>query len=463
MGHVDFSAMRIRIKAKVPSGGAGDVWLGYPLTPKSFALSLGVHGIIILALLTVSLPATVAERPVYEELIKPNQHKIIFYDFRRKTPNVNPVKKFGRAHEPRGAELSRQAIIATSRRPKSSQVFISVPAPKIEIPLDIPAPLMIARLDTIPPVPPPPPQRIKPRQFVPPKPAKQAPKLPIPTPVLDLPAPAVTIPQVTSPVEMSQLTLPKVSLPPKKAPESTDVHHGNATADIAVASLHPAENAAARVPNGERPGKFSKAPTQGEASSGDANGRTALTVPDLTIRNAKPEAAPKIATESILYTERVRSIPMSTLSVPLRPSSRMIPPAVDAQFKGRNVYTIVIPMEHIPAYSGDWILWFADHAAKSGETPVVRAPVPFRKIEPVEQAAGGRTTQRILLTATLGRAGKLERVVLLTQTTTAIQHAVFDDVTSWQFQPATSDGVAVDIDVVLEIPFSLPAGVASNR
>ena len=172
---------------------------------------------------------------------------------------------------------------------------------------------------------------------------------------------------------------------------------------------------------------------------------------------------PKVATEEILYTQRVRTNPAATLSVPLRPSSRMIPAAVDARFKGRNVYTIVIPMEHIPEYDGDWILWFADHGAKGGQTPVMRAPIPFRKRERIDKpAADERTKQRIQFSASLGSNGKLDNITLLSKVPVPLQRAVFDDVSSWEFQPATSDGVPISVDVVLEIPFSLPLAIAKD-
>jgi hypothetical protein len=39
---------------------------------------------------------------------------------------------------------------------------------------------------------------------------------------------------------------------------------------------------------------------------------------------------------------------------------------------------------------------------------------------------------------------------------------VIQDLASWEFKPATRDGAAVDVDVVLEIPFSLPPEIASH-
>jgi hypothetical protein len=250
---------------------------------------------------------------------------------------------------------------------------------------------------------------------------------------------------------------------PKNAPEAPVAHTGNARADIAVASLHPSPDANTPLPTGERPARFSKAPTVGAAASGEGNGT--LTVPDLTIRKPKPEPdpPPSVPRHEVLYAERVRGIPLSTLSVPLRPANRMIPPGVDARFRGRNVYTIVIPIEHMSAYSGDWIMWFADREAKPGETPVVRAPVPFRKLEVVDQnPPGSQSGERIQFAAMLSKSGKLLDITLLTQRSPAIARVVLEDVSAWEFRPASRDGVPVDVDVVLEIPFRLPVSVATN-
>ena len=425
----------------------------YPLHMSSFVSSAAVHCLLIVGLGFLTIPFSF-ERPVYDELIKPNEHQLFFYDFRRKVPDVQPVRKVGRSAEPRGAELSKQTVIATSRNPRSSQVFISVPAPKVDIEQDLPTPILVARLDAIVHISPPH-ERPKPRQFVAPRPNKAQPKSPIQPPILDLQAPTPPTPVILPQEPTHQLNLPIVAAPPKSVAEAVPSEPGNARADLTVAALHPAENGDISIPQGNRPGSFSKAPTQDEVASGDI-GRAKLTAPDLTIRDASPAAARPTATETVFYAERVRSTSAATLSVPLRPSSRIVPGAVDAEFKGRNVYTIVIPMEHFSAYAGDWIVWFADRASKAGETPIMRAPVPFRKIERVEQAPPGeKTRERIQLSATLGRNGKLNTITFLTDTSAGIQQAVLDDLTSWEFQPAKSDGVPVDVDLVLEIPFNL--------
>ena len=81
-------------------------------------------------------------------LVQPKLHKIIMYDFRKKPPEVQPVKKSGEFPRPRGAEISKQAVIATSPKPKSTQQMIWLPTPKIEVQKDVPLPNLIARMKT---------------------------------------------------------------------------------------------------------------------------------------------------------------------------------------------------------------------------------------------------------------------------------------------------------------------------
>lgn len=440
-------------------------------------------------------------------LIQPKLHKIIMYDFRKKPPDVQPLKKSGEFPRPRGAEISKQAVIATSPNPKSTQQMIWLPAPKIQIQQDVRLPNLIARMKTapssLPTLPKEKPQpvveaakAVQPntspsdpkgdinhapaapdvatqppklvRTFVPP-PASRQPKLPTPLQVSELlVAPSIGSPAMANPLPpgagMSS-TLQGSALPTSIAPVAPLPNAGNANADIAVASLHPSENVHDSIPDGARPGRFSKAPETGAPASGEIGKSGAVTVPDLTVREAKPvKLLPDpTRTKPVLYTERVRNIPFATLSVPLRPSSRTIPRSVDARFQGRNVYTMVVPIENLPAYVGDWIIWFAEKQPVPGSTPLMRAPLPFRKMEPVDQPPAGNAGQaRVQIAAILEKDGRLGNLVILMRPATMTEQAVMQDLAAWEFKPATRDGVAVDVEVVIEIPFNLSTAVAKR-
>ncbi len=441
-----------------------------------------------------------------DELIQPKLHKIIMYDFRKKPPEVQPLKKSGEFPRPRGAEISKQAVIATSPKPKSTQQMIWLPTPKIEVQKDVPLPNLIARMKTaLPSLPTLPKERPRPvveaakavqpntsppdpkgdanhapaappeatqppkqvRTYVPPPASRQA-KLPVPVQVSEMPiAPPIGSPPMANPLPPGagiSSTLPGSALP-TSMPVAPVPNAGNARADIAVASLHPSDSAHAAVPEGARPGRFSKAPETGAPASGEVGKSAAVTVPDLTVREAKPVKAPPdpTRTKPVLYTERVRSIPYATLSVPLRPSSRTIPRSVDARFQGRNVYTMVVPIENLPAYVGDWIIWFAEKQPVAGSTPLMRAPLPFRKLEPVDQPPPGNAGQaRVQIAAILDKDGRLGNLAILARPPTMTEQAVMQDLAAWEFKPATHDGVPVDVDVVIEIPFNLTTPVAKR-
>jgi hypothetical protein len=124
---------------------------------------------------------------------------------------------------------------------------------------------------------------------------------------------------------------------------------------------------------------------------------------------------------------------------------------------------MVVPIENFEPYSGDWILWFAERVSKPGDTPFVRAPVPLRKIESVAPALPGAHTElRVQLAARIKQDGKIESITLLRNLPPAIEQAVIKDVASWEFKAATRDGVPVEVDVVLEIPYSLPPQIAKS-
>jgi TonB family protein len=441
---------------------------------------------MIVGLGLVSLYDHPPDRPLYTELIQPDLHKIIYYDFRKRLPDVTPVKKTGRSKDARGEEISKQTIVATSPKAKSIEQFIWQPAPKIEVPQDQRADNMIARLKTAlpslpaPKEPPPEPVndavriRQQPKTFTPPPPSPREPKLPLQTPTIDLAAPSIN---AAAPVPLqgrqSLSTLATLSAPPLDAPPASVVNAGNASVDIAIANLHPPDKVSIALPNGERPAQFSKAPVEGPAASGDVNRSSALTVPNLTVREDRsksvkaaedlPNPSLNPNPKTVLYTERVRSVPASTLSVPLRPASRTIPRDVDARFQGRNVYTMVVPIENLPAYGGDWIVWFAERTPNPGDTPVVRAPVPFRKTEIFAEAApGAKTPRRVRIITMIAKDGRIGGVSVIGSSDPAFEEAVVRDVASWEFKPATRNGVPVDVEVVIEIPFNLPPALAQR-
>jgi hypothetical protein len=123
---------------------------------------------------------------------------------------------------------------------------------------------------------------------------------------------------------------------------------------------------------------------------------------------------------------------------------------------------MVIPAPFLPAYTGDWIVWFAEMEARAGESHDIRAPVPYQKIEPISSpclAGGARTEARVQLAAIIKRDGRFDSITAI-RGSSPNSMAAIEDLKRWEFRPATRDGSPVEVEAVIEIPFCL-ASLAS--
>ena len=170
----------------------------------------------------------------------------------------------------------------------------------------------------------------KPRKaFVPPPPSQRPAHLVIPVQTADVPLPDANITgsataRAALPDGIGAPSFSKGAPPPPSAPPGPANQAGNGKVDIAVVGLHPTDKG--QVPDGSRPGQFAQAPTVGEIATGEVKG--GIGVPNLTIHDErKPLAPPHVDAprKIVLYSDRLRSLPVSTLSVPLHPASRTIP------------------------------------------------------------------------------------------------------------------------------------------
>jgi hypothetical protein len=154
-----------------------------------------------------------------------------------------------------------------------------------------------------------------------------------------------------------------------------------------------------------------------------------------------------------------------TLSAPLPPSSRNIPKVIEARFRGRVVYTMLLPMKGLPGYAGDWTIWFAERERPdgAGSAAPMRAPLPVRK--PIRTDVGMRDVASgvVQLSATINRTGKMDSVAAVDGSGTAADAAI-QDLESWEFLPAMRNREPVDIDIIVEIPFGIsPKAVSPAR
>jgi hypothetical protein len=215
----------------------------------------------------------------------------------------------------------------------------------------------------------------------------------------------------------------------------------------------PDANRAARINTGAASG------TPGQPGAGAASG-SGMVVPNVTVRGGKGEegssaiarnAAPATAapTPSVPPVYRPR-LDTPSLSVPLRPASRHVPPQVDGNFTNRVVYCTVMPG---PSNLPDWVLWFGDIEAPAPGTRIVMRPPVAEKTSVPTSVLGTPPPGKLWITARLGKNGRLS-VVNIPQGANAQQALdLATEMGKWVFKPAIRNGEAVDVDLLLEASF----------
>jgi Gram-negative bacterial TonB protein C-terminal len=442
------------------------------------------HAVGVAFLLTATLvfppQAPVLQHYQVRMLPKAQQNNVIWYDFRASVPEISPTQAFGPSKEPQGEKnLPRPTVIAHSPEASSNKQFIWQPDRPQPIPSDVPVPNVVA-LQPPAPKPPlkqftPPPKYLSPAKppasaLVEPAPTLEAPKLPMNVSTLALelanhdPSALPSRPRFVPP---SRTTRASGDASPQKLLEvPTSGVASSGTGDGLKAVIVGLDPAPGPSPPGSRPGQFSRAPAEGPPSSGESKSSGAPAVPGLMAHGASgtsvseptPTSTNIPPPERHLLKDLILPAINRTMSVPLRPSSRIIPASVEARFTGRDVFTLVIPGPNLPDYNGDWILWFSERHPPDEHSARILAPIPVRKYfltGPGVASSASLENGTVQLASVIDRNGHVSSARILRGGTTgeAFRLKAIEELGTWEFQPALRNGDPIEVDMVLEISF----------
>ena len=456
------------------------------MTPESrrwlaFATSVACH--IGLTVFLVWVDSTVAsERAVarqFEAVLPPSsptEHKLVWYKLDDSTPAITPDQTLDRSQTPRGElSTSHKVLIAEAEQAKSVRQIIREPDHPEPLPIDVPAPNLVALASLLP--------KIHKEFVAPPSAGKQD------AAVALADAPPVLVDNSATPKD-PLASLRPTKMPPKPfiapkpqggaqrgsgtgqqdLPAPPSIAAPDSGVEALILGLAPA---VAPLPAGSRTGQFAEANLAGVPSSGTIRQPGSVVVPGITASgNTGQATAPKPDSGLTTLPERrvVREIVLAgvnrTMSVPLRPSSRVIPASVEAQFTDRNVYTLVLPSPGLRQYPNDWIMWFSERQQGSQPGTSMRAPIPARKYLTEEPDTAGIPPTLAVLEVSLiiDRNGRVVSPrVLKGAPTEALRITVLAELATWEFEPARRNGIAVDVDAVMEIPMQLPGVSRSGR
>jgi hypothetical protein len=251
-------------------------------------------------------------------------------------------------------------------------------------------------------------------------------------------------------------------------PQVATSNVGSGAVTAAVIGLDPLANTPSALPDGSRLASFSRAPGTGEPSSGEPHSGLTIEIPVVATRGSKgslapsPPLGPAAPSGGAVIEIRV-PVPALTMSAPLWPSSRMIPQAIEAKFRDRVVYTLVIPKPNLSQYTDDWTIWFSGKDIQTRDASLMQAPVPIRKMMSSEAAEFEGVESWVQIEAVINRNGKPESVTPLPGRSPEIAAQAARDVAEWEFRPAARNGQPVDAEVIIVLPFRVPSRLAKQQ
>jgi hypothetical protein len=467
--------------------------------PGFLAFSLFLHSVVVFVLLWFPGGGVTEEPMLRAQVIEQPHERIVWYHL-KEIPKISPETPSDAARI-RAEQLSRDVIIHQAPDAAHDDRLVWRAPDRKAPPQKTPAADMIAvarGADAV--VQPerpveataaPNPAKPTPKSFVAPAapPPAEAPRVRLEEPPPFAEPPKLAIPDAglsaltdAAKVRYSRRFVPP---PPSKQPGPAETGGGNILPDAPVL---PGSGGASdinvlvvnAIPNGSidgappRRSAISAGPVTGTAS--DGGGRSGIQIPGVTVI---PRAGTADAAEASLKSPKdplkgpiaaviapqpyvaTRIAPLEhTLSAPLPPSSRNIPRLIEARFRGRVVYTILVPMKGLPGYAGDWTIWFAERVDGAASAAPMRAPLPVRKPIRTDVPARDVPLGMIQFSATMNKTGKMDSVAAIGGSGTATDAAI-QDLESWEFLPALRNREAVDIDLIVEIPFGINPKMAS--
>lgn len=422
--------------------------------------------------------------PIIELFIRPipdpiviQRPRALYFRFAKKLPEIDPNTRIGQEATPAGQKQSPNVMIA-DLKPDSRKQLIFQPTPepiRKEIPspntlqssAPPPAPKPLIEPKVEPKVEPPPPPPPQPRRFQPPEGQNKT----APRKTLDFEQqPNVEVgkglPTTVPAMKDNLAQVPKhyknFQAPPtpvtgsgrnRMIAEEPKVQLPAGQVNLAILGIKPEPNLE-NLPPGSLKGAFSEAPRVGPVSSGAPGAK--IQAPGMVVRDATGTMGADLKRE-LFYAQIAEVQAVRTLSAPLRPSSRMLPAAIEQRFAGRAVYTLVIPQPQLPIYNADWILWFAE-VKPPGGAPTMRAPLPLRKLEPIRPPAQRVVDIRVQVHVIVTAEGALEVKGFVRNREPSLGAWILQDLAQWRFKAAERDGVAVAVEGVLEVPYVIPVG-----
>ncbi len=312
-------------------------------------------------------------------------------------------------------------------------------------------------------------------------------------------APAPQLPvnaQRTAPGgRLTEAVVPQVVPPPPSLSASSSAGAAGSPGRLIALNLHPAVGAPPDPPAGKRRGTFAAtpeghggasgtpgAPTRAIAPTAGSNGSasTGDRIPSSTKASDSLPAGLYVGTPSTKpaavagnpagkpVNDSVNPNLMASVRPPRVSSNRPMQPEDSAKlseaertvFGGRRFYSVMLNMPNLNSGGGSWVIRFAELNHESGprdSSPAseLSQPMATREVDPayptqlMRQNVGGT----VIRYAVIHADGSVGNVRVLRSADERLDRFASEAVSQWKFEPATKNGVPVDVEATFKIPF----------
>ena len=131
----------------------------------------------------------------------------------------------------------------------------------------------------------------------------------------------------------------------------------------------------------------------------------------------------------------------------------------EALLYGKEVHTLDINLPNVTSVSGSWIVNFAqlDESGSPFNRPrgVLSGPVPVIKVDPKypPELISEHIEGEVVLYAIVRASGSVDAIEVVRKVDPRLDLYAAQAFARWKFRPATRDGVPVDVEAVVHIPF----------
>jgi TonB family protein len=132
-------------------------------------------------------------------------------------------------------------------------------------------------------------------------------------------------------------------------------------------------------------------------------------------------------------------------------------------FASKRVYTMNVNMPNLNSATGSWILNFSELRTNPNAPRVVAGdlsgPVPLSKIDPKYPPTliNEHVEGEVVLYAVIRGDGTVDSIQLVRGIDEQLDANAMKALSQWKFRPAARQGVPVELEAIVHIPFHAPA------